>query len=487
MANKRVSELTELAAANLKADDLFLVTDTAVSVLESKKIRASSIKDYVLDNGNITATVSHALLSDTASYLRYTGIPNGTASYAISASYAKSSSYSDRGFWSKYSDTASYISAAYIDGTLPSCINSDTASYVLYQYGNGTVENSKTASYCENANTSSYLWYVPGINNGTASYALKSGETDLNKTASYLRYDGIFNGSSSYSLISKYSKDGDHASVSDTAGSSVFASLAETASYAKTSSFLNYDPVNPKNGTASYAMKAYTAVLASSASHLRYTGIDNGTAFNAIFATNATTAAYSTNARSASYAGTSSLSDTASYTRTSSYSIVSETVLDTNVYRIYGPYNSNDSGGSTTTSEGYVQNFVITPPAGTTTTVIVQALCDIKVPITSTDASMTVALYLDYTEPGNTHSYGPIDVSRPVNYIDFAMSGAFTLTGHNRQSISLGHDWNPISGSWYRLSVKTTGGALLDVTRGVTFFVYTKTNTTLQKTSYPPF
>ena len=112
------------------------------------------------------------------------------------------------------------------------------------------------------------------------------------------------------------------------------------------------------------------------------------------------------------------------------------------------------------------------------------ALFDIKCPITSTDTDTAKAeLYLEYTEPANTWSLGPLDTTRPNNYI--SISGS--ITGYSRTSATLGHDWPNISGSWWRLVVRSSGGALLDVTRGTSFFIYTKTDTTVTKTAYPPF
>jgi hypothetical protein len=187
--------------------------------------------------------------------------------------------------------------------------------------------------------------------------------------------------------------------------------------------------------------------------------------------------------------GTSSYSLTSSLTiGTSSHALLSDYVNDSNVYRIWGPYNSKDSGGSNTTTEQYIQNFIITPPTTAGTTIILMAVCDVKTPITTTDTdAASVELYLDYTEPGNTFTYGPLDTSKPNNYISITVTGSVSLSGYNRHSTTLTHDWPNISGSWWRLSVRSSGGALLDTTRGTTFLLYTKPNTSVTQTSYPPF
>jgi len=108
-------------------------------------------------------SAAFATYSQTASYLLYTGIPNGTASYAFTASYAISTSYQSV----TNSDLADLA---------------DSASYLIYTPGinNGTASNARTASYAltaANARTASYaltaanLSYT-GVPNGTASYAL---------------------------------------------------------------------------------------------------------------------------------------------------------------------------------------------------------------------------------------------------------------------------------------------------------------------------
>ncbi len=483
MSNKRVSELNELAAADLKANDLFLVVDTNPVTLESKKIKASSVRSYVLDNGVLTGSITNAIYSDTASYLLYTGVPNGTSSNSITASYVKSSSWSDRGQWARYSDTASYIDAADVYGTVPSSSTSLTASYLLYQgFPNGTASYAITSSYVENAQTSSNIFYVWGQPNGTASYAMScSNVPTFDGTASYLLYQGFPNGTASAALTlltdeitSSYLvlKAG---RVNGTASYAISSSYASGSNFSSQSYFLWY--TGKYNGTASHALTTDYCDFADVANIALYC---SGTASYSLTSSVSTTSSYNT--------GTSSYAITSSHTQgTSSFAVVSDSINDPDMYRIYGPYNSNDTGGTTTTTEATIQNFIIKPPGLTSTTIMLQALLDIKTPITQTEPTMTIDLYLDYTEPSNTWSYGPVDTSRPANYISLAMTGAFSLSGYSKQSVTLGSDWYPVSGSWYRLKVSTTGGALIDTTRGVTFFVYTKPNTTLTKTSWPPF
>ena len=96
-------------------------------------------------------------------------------------------------------------------------------------------------------------------------------------------------------------------------------------------------------------------------------------------------------------------------------------------------------------------------------------------------------MFLEYTEPANTWSYGPLDTTRPNNYINLVLAVSGAISGYNRTAATLAHDWPNVSGSWWKLVVRASGGATLDTTRGTTFFLYTKTDTTVTKTAFPPF
>jgi hypothetical protein len=483
MANKRLSELNELQAIEIQPDDLTLTTD--VSVLESKKLRFQTLKNWILSDPN-DITSSYAYNSDSASYLIW--VPwrtNGTASFAISSSYALSASWADVAGISIYADTASYIDGDNVDGDVANATNALTASHLLYQgYYNGSASYALTASYVENARTSSYIWYT-GVPNGTASYALNCPcSAAYSDTASYLLYNGSRpNGT---------------------------ASLALKAEQVDSASYLIYNLTRP-NGTASFAISssyASRSYISSQSYFLRYEGNYNGTASYALtcdwsdragvagYAPISLSSSWSSQSLNSSYAvtsshcvGTSSYAITTSYCNgTSSHSRISDTVIDTNVYRIWGPYKSTDAGGYNTTSEQYVQNFIIRPSTIAGNTIIIMALFDVKCPITTTDTdSAQVELFLEYTEPFNTWSFGPLDTTKPNNYINLVLAVSGAISGYNRTSATLAHDWPNVSGSWWRLVVRASGGALLDTTRGTSFFLYSKTDTTVVQTAYPPF
>ncbi len=159
MANKRVSELAPIVAANLDFADLLLLSD--ISAHESKKLQLGDLSNFLLLDGRLTGsllgtasyanfagTASFALnaftpsLVPSASFLLYTpGSSNGTASYALialSSSYSLSSSFAI------------------------------TASYAL----TSSVELVYSSAFADYARTASYLLFTPGSTNGTASYAM---------------------------------------------------------------------------------------------------------------------------------------------------------------------------------------------------------------------------------------------------------------------------------------------------------------------------
>jgi hypothetical protein len=228
LANKRLSELNELLYNQVEANDLFLISD--ISEVESKKITAESLRMYASNTGSISGslygTSSWAKNSLTASYLLYTGIFNGTASYAISSSHSDTASYADLARTASYVMSASYalsaswaarsISASYaatcsITFALSSSIadQSKTASYLLYQgFGNGTASYALSASLAAYTYSSSFLIYT-GAPNGTASYAINSLQavsSSLARSSSFLIYTGSPNGTASYSISSSIAR-----------------------------------------------------------------------------------------------------------------------------------------------------------------------------------------------------------------------------------------------------------------------------------------
>ncbi len=222
--NKRISQLVELTANEIQPNDLFLIIDSTAR--ESKKIRTSELEIYLHGSGSISvnaesasyvpgngvngpvslantsyssSTSLYALLSGiatsasyattasfalnggnissgstSASFLIYTGSPNGTASYTIKALQSDVASTANfLSYFGGNNGTASYSMTTKLTGR---ATNADTASYLL----GGAGASVATASYAfvaeaarsGKSTSSSYLVYSP--NNGTASYAMSA-------------------------------------------------------------------------------------------------------------------------------------------------------------------------------------------------------------------------------------------------------------------------------------------------------------------------
>jgi len=205
MANEKVSQMTSLAAAEVAADDLLLITD--ISAKESKKITTSDFLTYIEATGSFNAY--HATLADSASHMMGSGVVGlvGSSSYSLNSN---SSSYSLK---SSLADIAlNALTSSLTFTCVTHTTTADTASFLDYTgILNGTSSYSLTSGLSNFSNTSSTLLYIPGISRNTASYALLS----LNSV------------SSSYSLTSSYSTT---SSFSVNSVSSSYALSADTAS-----------------------------------------------------------------------------------------------------------------------------------------------------------------------------------------------------------------------------------------------------------------
>jgi hypothetical protein len=230
MANIRVSELALITAPEVAVNDLFLLAD--VSEIESKKLSALELTAYMQSAITSSVSSSHSL---TASYLLYQGFPNGTASYAL---LAKTSSYNLSSSHAIWADTASHALYA------KSASYALTSSYAISSSYSATssVQLTYSSAYADYARTASFLLYT-GIPNGTASYAISS---------EYLIYKGIPNGTASHALVASNSTN------------STTASYAISASYSVSSSYLTWTQ-GKSNGTASYALTSSISSLAARA------------------------------------------------------------------------------------------------------------------------------------------------------------------------------------------------------------------------------
>jgi hypothetical protein len=201
MANERVSQLTAIVASEMSPDDLFLVTDT--SARESKRLSAEQLLLFVEASGSFD--VLHATNADTASYV----LGSNVHGLVTSASHAL---YSDSGSYALQANRS--LTASYADNVTP---QSDSASFLRYTgAANGTASYALISNLTQNARTSSFLIYVPGQNNGTASYTIlaesvTSASYGLKSSSSLVSAAAATATSASYALSSSYAYSASYA------------------------------------------------------------------------------------------------------------------------------------------------------------------------------------------------------------------------------------------------------------------------------------
>ena len=204
MANERVSQLIELSANELQTNDLFLITD--MSLKESKKLELSSL----------------------ITFLQYSASWN--AVHAI------------------YSDSASYVPALGVDGTVRSASN---AIWAINSGHSIIADSCVSASWADRSgHADSASWAPPPVIGVTSSYALRAGLSDYAGTAYFLYYNGQPNGTASWAISSSFALNTGHVNQADT------------------SSYLLYQGF--PNGTASYALNAMSASFANTAAYALY-------------------------------------------------------------------------------------------------------------------------------------------------------------------------------------------------------------------------
>lgn len=180
--NERVSQLIELFATDLQSEDLFLVTD--MSQRESKKMEMGQLLLFIESSGSFNAYSS--VLAATASYVKASDV-DGTVT---SASFSDKSHLSDLATTATNATSASYaLTASALSNNISSVA---TASFLQYSgFPNGTSSyalsagSSVIATNTVNATNATNLVYT-GVANGTASYAISSSVANTAKSASYV-------------------------------------------------------------------------------------------------------------------------------------------------------------------------------------------------------------------------------------------------------------------------------------------------------------
>ena len=208
--NERVSQLIELYATDLQSNDIFLVTD--MSVRESKKLELGQLMLFIENSGSFLAY--NSLHADTASYILGSYV-DGPVNLSLVSSQSISSSWADNCLSSSKAQSSSYADFAKTVGAITTI--ADSASFLIYSATNGTASHAMLSETANVAVVANSLYWVPGSQNGTDSWAMSSS----------------FNNSSSYASSS---------TISNTASYVQSSSYASTASYA--SNVVNvYQPV----------------------------------------------------------------------------------------------------------------------------------------------------------------------------------------------------------------------------------------------------
>ena len=199
--NEKVSSLLELFATDVESRDIFLVTD--MSQRESKKLEVGQLLLFIENSGSFLAYDSfHAA---TASYILASGI-DGVVAVAANASHSISSSWTSFGVSSSYANTSSFAFFASSSANN----NADTASFLKYTgTPNGTASYSMN-SLAADSSTTAYNLFYNGLPNGTASLAISASNvisssysvTSSNADSSSTSISASHAGWSSYSDLS---------------------------------------------------------------------------------------------------------------------------------------------------------------------------------------------------------------------------------------------------------------------------------------------
>lgn len=176
--NETVSQLIELLASAIQTEDLLLLTD--ISQKESKKMTVGQFITYIQSSGSF-----HAYLADNANTSSYISSLNidGDVLVALIASQSISSSWANISISSSYAKTASY--AANTLTSVTDATNADTASFLLYTgTPNGTSSYAIKSNTSDTASLAFNLFYN-GYPNGTSSYSIRTVSSSYAETSSF--------------------------------------------------------------------------------------------------------------------------------------------------------------------------------------------------------------------------------------------------------------------------------------------------------------
>jgi len=322
----------------------------------------------------------------------------------------------------------------------------DLASWVAYS-ASLTVQS---ASY---SNSASFLIFrgMGANSNGTASFSISS-------SWAYLAYSASFVISASRATTSSYALT---CSYFDGTISGAF-----SVASANTSSFLSYGGY--PNGTASSAISSSRALQADTASYVSWFGnnVDNGTVYRSVSASFASTASvlvgsggtisatasWAGRAVSASFltftsdfgAGNNGTASHARYAYSASTAAAVTNVVNSNIYREWGPITSSIIGTATiatTASFGYIQ------VSGSGAKIVVEAWGDVNVPMSSSinysgsirlDLSESFSAYYQLDESKFQNYYTGSDVGLASHFNTGSVIRRFYLKGYTTNAASAG-------------------------------------------------
>lgn len=203
IGNKKITDLIGLTSIEVQPNDLFVIVD--ITANESKKIQISDVANWLNMSGSF-----HILNADSASFILGSNVYGSviSASYALTASYANNSLGNGTTLFtgSIYQITASYALNTNNTG-------STTASYLLYSGSpNGTSSYAIKSLSSDVSQNAMFLSYFGG-NNGTASYAITSGQTNFSINAATASY---FNNAFGSVASASHAINADTSSLSNT-------------------------------------------------------------------------------------------------------------------------------------------------------------------------------------------------------------------------------------------------------------------------------
>lgn len=166
MANEKVSQMPSLSAAEASVNDLLMIVDT--SALESKRISMGDVITFMSSTGSFTATT--AISAQTASFVLGQNVFGQVKSASISQT-SISSSHADRADQSITAITSSFALSTVFSNAGTTLFTGST--YQITASAARSASNSINSTFASSSTVALNLKYT-GIDNGTSSYSILS-------------------------------------------------------------------------------------------------------------------------------------------------------------------------------------------------------------------------------------------------------------------------------------------------------------------------